>query len=435
MKHVIHWFRRDLRIEDNASLCNALSSGLPVKCIFIFDQNILEQLSPKDRRVNLIHKRLHDLKKEFQKYSSDIWIYYGKPIEIFGELVENKDLKGVFTNRDYEPYAQKRDKEVYQLLSEKNIPFKGYKDQVIFEKNEVITGKGTPYTIYTPYMKTWKKQFLNDPNTFLKEFKITLDKKQLYPSKNSTSLTLQEMGFKKVNVPKIPFKLKGISIADYDKVRDIPSKDATTKLGTALRLGFLSIRKAVQFALKNNETFLNELIWREFFMQIIYHFPRVENECFRKKYEPIKWRNNETEFKLWCQGKTGFPMVDAGMRELNETGFMHNRVRMIVASFLVKNLLIDWRWGATYFAQKLMDFDLASNNGNWQWAAGTGTDAAPYFRIFNPHSQQKKFDPNFEYIKKWIPEFGTTAYPKEIVSHKEARERCLLAYKTAINNV
>ncbi len=435
MEYAIHWFRRDLRIEDNTALHNALNSGYPVKCIFIFDQNILEQLPKKDKRISLIHQKLRELKKEIQKYHSDIWVYYGKPIEVWQQLASDQNLKKVFTNRDYEPYAQQRDKKVYEFLKEKNITFKGYKDHVIFEKDEIITGKRTPYTVYTPYMKSWKREFLQHQDTCLKSFEVLLNKNTLFPSDNSSFLSLKEIGFKEVTIPKIPNNLKEISISNYDKIRDIPSKNATTKLGTALRFGFVSIRKVVKFAVENNETFLNELIWREFFMQIIYHFPRVENECFRKKYESIKWRNNEEEFKLWCEGKTGFPIVDAGMRELNKTGFMHNRVRMIAGSFLVKNLLIDWRWGATYFAQKLIDFDLASNNGNWQWVAGTGTDAAPYFRIFNAHLQQKKFDPNFEYIKKWIPEFGTADYPEEMVNHKETRERCLVAYKNAINNV
>lgn len=430
--HTIHWFRRDLRLHDNTALHHALASGLPVKCIFIFDENILSQLPEKDKRVQFIHDRLCEMREKLQENGSDLWIYHGKPIEIWEELAKDENLKKVFTNRDYEPYAQKRDKAVYELLKSKDIDFKGFKDQVIFEKKEILSGKGTPYTVYTPFMKAWKKKFQENSELRLNEFNIALEKEKLLTQNNAAFLTLEKIGFEEVDVPNLPLNLRGIDVKDYDKVRDIPSVEATTKLGTALRFGTLSVREAIQFAIKHNETFWNELIWREFFMQIMYNFPRVQKEAFREKYDKIVWRNNEEEFKIWCEGKTGFPIVDAGMRELNATGFMHNRVRMITASFLVKDLLIDWRWGEAYFAEKLLDFDLSANNGNWQWAAGTGTDAAPYFRIFNPESQQKKFDPDFEYIKKWIPEFGTEDYPKQMVNRKEARERCLAAYKAVV---
>ncbi|MGI9527418.1 MAG: cryptochrome/photolyase family protein [Weeksellaceae bacterium] len=433
MNYAIHWFRRDLRLADNHALYEAIASGLRVKCIFIFDTNILSQLPETDRRVQFIYDRLKEIKSELQKYGSDLWVYFGEPIKIWKQLAEDNILKIVYANRDYEPYAIKRDKEVYDILKAKKIEFKGYKDQVIFDKNEILSQKAEPYTVYSPYMRKWKATFALDQNKYLKEYNTDLNTANLVPSGEESFPSMETLGFKETKLPHIPLDLKGISINNYDEVRDIPAMDATTKIGTALRFGTMSVREAVKYALEQNEVFLNELIWREFFMQILYHFPQVEHHAFRPKYEGIAWRNNEAEFELWCQGKTGFPIVDAGMRELNETGFMHNRVRMITASFLVKDLLIDWRWGEAYFAQKLMDYDLAANNGNWQWAAGTGTDAAPYFRIFNPESQQKKFDSDFMYIKKWIPEFGTDQYPKEIVNHKEARERCLSAYKKAIS--
>ncbi|MXV38552.1 deoxyribodipyrimidine photo-lyase [Flavobacteriaceae bacterium Ap0902] len=433
MNYAVHWFRRDLRLEDNHALYEAIESGLKVKCIFILDTNILSQLTENDKRVPFIYNRLEEIQNELKSIGSDLWVYVGKPLEILQKLTEDENLKMVFTNRDYEPYAQKRDKAVYELLEDNDISFKGFKDQVIFDKDEILTQNGTPYTVYSPYMRKWKATLELDQVNYLQEFKIELNKENFLTSNQPTFPTLEFIGFKETELPDLPLNLKNAEIKDYDEVRDIPSLDATTKIGTALRFGTFSIREAVKYAIKENETFLNELIWREFFMQILYHFPKVQNHAFRDKYEGIAWRNNEEDFKLWCEGKTGYPLVDAGMRELNATGFMHNRVRMITASFLVKDLLIDWRWGEAYFGQKLMDFDLSSNNGNWQWAAGTGTDAAPYFRIFNPASQQKKFDPDFKYIQKWVPEFGTEDYPNEIVDHKEARERCLTAYKKAIS--
>ena len=430
MKYNIHWMRRDLRTNDNAALHHALQSGLPVKCIFIFDENILENLTKKDARVVFIHDRLEEIKSKLNESGGDLIVFHGKPVELWNELAKDKNLKGVFANRDYEPYAQNRDKEVYEILKENNIDFKGFKDHLIFEKQDILTQNNDSYKVYTPYSKSWKQRLTEDD---LKEYSIHFSKSNVFQQKKENMISLEKLGFEEIEIPDLPLDLRGIDVKDYDKVRDFPATEATTKLGTALRFGTLSVRRAVKFAQKYNQTFLNELIWREFFAQILYNFPQVEKEAFRKQYDNIKWRNNEKEFDLWCQGKTGFPIVDAGMRELNETGFMHNRVRMIVASFLVKDLLIDWRWGEAYFAEKLMDFELASNNGNWQWAAGCGTDAAPYFRIFNPTSQQKKFDPDLEYIKKWIPEFGTDDYPDEIVNHKEARERCLQVFKEAIN--
>ncbi len=428
--YVIHWFRRDLRLTDNVALHKALNSELPVQCIFIFDENILQHLPKDDKRVNFIYQRLIYIKNELNKVGGDLMVYVGKPVVIWEEISKDPQLKAIYFNKDYETYARNRDNSVYKFLKQKGIEVNGYKDQVIFEGMEIETQNHEPYKVYTPYSKQWKKNLTENAT---QNYEITLSEKVIYQRKSNKLLPLKEMGFKEVELPNIPLNLNGISVKDYDKNRDIPAKDDTTKIGTALRFGTMSIRQAVKHALKENETFLNELIWRDFFSQILFNFPYVEKGAFRDKYNHIPWRNNEQEFKKWCRGETGFPMVDAGMRELNQTGFMHNRVRMITASFLVKDLLIDWRWGEAYFAEKLMDFDLASNNGNWQWAAGTGCDAAPYFRIFNPESQQQKFDPNFTYIKKWIPEFGTAEYPNPMVDHKMARERCLNAYKSVMD--
>lgn len=426
----IFWFRRDLRLEDNAGLCQALSYEYPVLPIFIFDTNILKRFEDKkDRRVDYIHQALSKINTELKLSNTRLNTFFGNPLDIFKMLSEKFDVQTVFCNRDYEPQAIKRDTEVYHFFKEQNIPFKAYKDHVIFDKNEVLKNDGTPYTVYTPYSKKWKerlteehyKSYKTDFSNFLKQ-----DFKEIH--------SLKEIGFEKTDMTfQIP-KLDITIIADYDKYRDFPAMQRTTQLGIALRFGTISIRKCVTFALQHNQTWLNELIWREFFMQILYHFPKVENQSFKAKYDAIQWRNNEQEFQLWCEGKTGYPIVDAGMRQLNETGYMHNRVRMIVASFLCKHLLIDWRWGEAYFAQKLNDYDLSANNGNWQWAAGSGCDAAPYFRVFNPTTQTEKFDKDLAYVKKWVSEFDTENYPKPIVEHSFARERVLKVYKDALTN-
>lgn len=433
-EYVIHWFRRDLRLQDNKGLHFALQSGYPVKCLFIFDKNILEHLSKEDRRVNFIHQQLTLIKTTLQEKGSELHIFHETPVVLWKALSEDPNLKGVFTNRDYEPYAIDRDGKIQEILSKKEIEFHTFKDHLIFEKQEILTQQDSPYKVYTPYNRAWKEKLSVDTdhpekNKHLTAYDITLDNNLLQMEQQAEMPTLESLGFSPVDIPSVPTDLKNIQVDHYDQVRDIPAKEGTSKLGTALRFGTISIRQAVQMAIKTNETFWNELIWREFFSQILYNFPHVADEPFHKKYEAIEWRNHEEEFERWCEGKTGYPIVDAGMRELNTTGFMHNRVRMITASFLVKDLLIDWRWGEAFFAEKLMDYELASNNGNWQWAAGCGTDAAPYFRIFNPISQQKKFDPDFTYIRKWVDEWGTDSYPDIIVDHKEARERCLEAYK------
>ncbi len=427
-KVVIFWFRRDLRLTDNAGLSRALQADFPALPIFIFDTAILEQLEDKkDRRVDYIHQVLMLINDDLQKQGARLNTFYGKPFEIFQFLANEYDIQAVYCNRDYEPQAIKRDTELYDFFKAKNIPFKSYKDQVIFDKNEVVKKDGEPYTVFTPYKNKWLETLKT------KDFQPYAYKlANFFQQKPKEIHSLNEIGFEKTNMEFKPPKLDATIINNYGKYRDYPAMQRTTKLGIALRFGTISIRKCVAFAKEHNQTWLLELIWRAFFMQILYHFPKVVHHAFKSKYEFIEWRNNEKEFELWCQGKTGFPLVDAGMRELNQTGYMHNRVRMIVASFLCKDLLIDWRWGEAYFAQKLNDYELSSNNGNWQWAAGSGCDAAPYFRIFNPTTQIKRFDKDLAYIKKWIPEYGTEEYPEPIVNHKEARERTLAAYKRAI---
>lgn len=424
----IFWFRRDLRLEDNVGLCQALASGFAVFPIFIFDETILEQFEDKkDRRVDYIHQALSAINLELKKYGSKLTSFYGKPFDIFQQLSDEYDIQSVFCNRDYEPKAIRRDTEIYTFFKNQNIPFKAFKDQVIFDKNDVVKNDGKPYTVYTPYSKKWK-ELLTEKDYQVHEADYTGFLKQNFTEIHS----LKEIGFQKTDMVYEKPILDLLIITEYDKYRDFPALQRTTQLGIALRFGTISIRKCIEFALQHNQTWLSELIWREFFMQILYHFPKVVNQSFKAKYDNIQWRNNEQEFECWCAGKTGYPIVDAGMRQLNETGYLHNRVRMIVASFLCKHLLIDWRWGEAYFAQKLNDYDLSANNGNWQWAAGSGCDAAPYFRVFNPTTQTEKFDKNMEYIKKWLPEFETNDYPKPIVEHAFARERVLKVYAEAV---
>jgi deoxyribodipyrimidine photo-lyase len=434
MKNItIFWHRRDLRIHDNAGLYHALKSKHPVLPIFIFDRNILDKLEDKaDARVEFIHQYISDLKHQYESFGATLKLFYGKPDEVWKEILNNYSVAEVYCNRDYEPYAQQRDKAVFDFLDSKNIPFKGFKDHVIFEKNEVLKDDGKPYTVYTPYSKKWKAK-LND--FYLKPYPTEKYLKNLLKTQSDKLISLEEMGFKPSGIP-FPEKSTPVEIIiNYHATRDLPAIKGTTRLSVHLRFGTISIRELATTAKGLNEKYLNELIWRDFYQMILFHFPHTVNKAFKPEYDKIQWLNNEKEFKTWCEGKTGYPIVDAGMRELNATGFMHNRVRMIVASFLTKHLLIDWRWGEAYFAKKLLDFELASNVGGWQWAAGCGVDAAPYFRVFNPALQTEKFDKELKYIKKWVPEYGTSAYPKPIIDHKIARERVLKTYKEALKNV
>lgn len=432
----VFWFRRDLRLEDNAGLYYALKSGLPILPIFIFDRNILDHLQEKsDPRVTFIFNTISQLKLELQSLGSDLKCFYGKPAEVWRSLVKDYAIDSVFTNHDYESYAINRDKQVKDFLISENIKFLTYKDHVIFERNEVVKDDGKPYTVFTPYKRKWLAKLGENPekSSFLQAYPTQEYFSSLYKSEmNSLSISLEEMGFSRSTIH-LPEKRVAQSVIKlYDQKRDYPALDATSKLGIHFRFGTISIREKAQKALALNDIYLSELIWRDFYAQILFHFPHVEKGAFRPEYDRISWINDSHHFDLWCKGQTGYPIVDAGMRQLAQTGYMHNRVRMIVASFLTKHLLIDWRWGEAWFAQKLLDFDLASNNGGWQWAAGSGTDAAPYFRVFSPDAQTERFDKEHKYIKKWVPEFGTNKYPKPIVDHKMARERCLKVYKEGL---
>ena len=428
----IFWFRRDLRLDDNVGFYNALKSEHPVLPIFIFDEEILKKLPKDDARITFIYETLQKMRTKLEdKNSSSIAMFHGEPAIVYKNLLEKYNIDTVFTNRDYEPYAKERDDKIQQLLNDNTIKFKTFKDQVIFEQNEVTKKDGLPYVVYTPYMKVWKEQF----KTHTLDFYYTSSfLKNLIQDKELPNLSLSDIGFIKSNQKIKKHIVTPALIQNYEDTRNFPAQDATSKLGPHLRFGTVSIRKMIEKAItEKNEIFWQELIWREFFMQILWHFPHTSKKSFKTKYDRIEWRNNEAEFLKWCNGETGYPLVDAGMRQLNETGFMHNRIRMLVGSFLCKHLLIDWRWGEAYFAEKLHDYEMASNIGNWQWVAGSGVDAAPYFRIFNPTTQIKKFDSDLAYIKKWVPDFQEFTYPKEMVDHKEARERCLATYKEALN--
>ena len=425
----VFWFRRDLRLDDNLGLNAALSSGLKVIPIFIFDTEIINKLEKNDLRIKMIHAALVKLNDAMLGNRCNVGMYLGNPKAVFESLLKKYKIKSVYTNCDYEPYALKRDKSIKSFLEKKNVTYKSFKDQVIFEKDEVVKDDGNPYKVYTPYSRKWIETLnARGFETCKSETKLNS-----LASLELPYLTLKEIGFdeKKFDIPLFNIDFK--TIEKYEETRNFPYLNSTSRIGAHLRFGFVSIRKLVEKAhKKSNKTYLKELIWREFFMQILWHFPYTQEKSFKPKYDSIKWLNNDEEFKKWCEGNTGYPLVDAGMRELNQTGFMHNRVRMLVGSFLCKHLLIDWRWGEKYFAKKLLDYEMSSNVGNWQWVAGCGVDASPYFRIFNPKEQIKKFDKDFKYIKKWVPEFQSSLYPKEIIDHKFARNRCLETFKAAV---
>lgn len=439
MKQSIFWFRRDLRLKDNAGLYHALKSKNPVQCIFIFDKDILDKLPEDDPRVSFIHQELQRLAEELAEFGASLHCYYGRPKDCWKKVCSDYSVSEVFTNSDYEPYAKERDQEIDSFLTKKKIHLRKYKDHIIFESHEVTKDDGTPYVVFTPYKKKWLKKMESrmkgKDSYYLSEYPSLKYASNFAKSKKSKVIPLKEMGFKKSTL-EIPSKeVKRSIIKKYTEQRNYPAINGTSKLGIHFRFGTISIREKARHALSLNDTYLSELVWRDFYSQILDQFPHVVEGPFRPKYKNIDWRNDEADYEAWKQGRTGYPLVDAGMRELNTTGFMHNRVRMVVASFLTKHLLLHWSWGEAYFAEKLLDFDLASNNGGWQWASGTGTDAAPYFRIFNPASQLSKFDKNLEYVKKWVPEFGTEEYAEPIVDHKFARERCLTAYKEGLAKV
>lgn len=436
-KTVYFWFRRDLRLTDNHGLFRAVElakeKNATIQCAFIFDKSILDRLdNPKDTRVQFIHREIASIKSQLQQVGGDLMVWYGHPVEVWKEQLQALPGIALICNRDYEPSAIHRDDQVAAVCASHNMEFLSYKDHCIFEKSEVTKDDGKPYTVFTPYSRKWKAHLAQNPvHAFASETALEMIS-PVVETQRRVMPTLESMGFESFSFNYPEKTITQTLIKEYDKKRNFPSVQGTSRLGLHFRFGTISIREKLTKALTLNETFVNELIWRDFYIQILWHFPHVVGGAFKPLYNQIAWRNNEEDFARWKDGKTGYPIVDAGMRELNTTGFMHNRVRMIVASFLTKHLLIDWRWGESYFAEKLLDFELASNNGGWQWAAGSGVDAAPYFRVFNPTLQTEKFDKQFQYIKQWVPEYGTPNYPEPMVDHAFARKRCLETYDAAL---
>ena len=433
-KKSIFWFRRDLRLHDNHALFQALSTSEKVIPIFIFDVNILDKLSEEDRRVCLLYDRLEALNKDLSLINKKIQILYGKPVDVFTDLLKTHDIDAVYINTDYEPYATDRDEKISKIAQKNNTSFESLKDQVIFEKDEILSDTGNPYVVYSPYMRKWVSKFRisltakYDSESLLDNLSTISDVDEL--------TSLEQMGFKHVNYNLKEPDLSVESLKNYEDSRNFPYQEGTINLSVHLRFGFLSVRELAKVAYQYSETLLKELIWRSFFCQILWRHPHVVNSCFKTKFENLDWSQDHHLFLKWKRGVTGYPIVDAGMRELFETGYMHNRVRMVTASFLVKNLGIDWRLGEAYFASMLMDYDLASNNGNWQWVAGTGCDSAPYFRVFNPVSQQEKFDGNFEYCRKWLPEMDENGkyVVEKVVDVKRSRLEAIARYKVCTNN-
>lgn len=427
----VFWFRRDLRLEDNNGLSKALSSGFPIIPLFIFDESILDSLPVDDARVTFIHQQLSAINKQFARLNSSMVVYHGTVSSAFELVCSKVNLKEVYCNHDYEPYATERDSKVKSFLESKGTTFHSYKDQVIFERNEILKPDGTPYTVFTPYMRRWKAN-LADHLEIL--YPIEPFHSNFLQASPQPIPTLEDIGFRESeNWSPLAQLPNPELLTNYQEKRDFPAKKGTSRLSVHFRFGTISIRQAVKLALDHSETWLNELIWREFYMMILWHFPYVVNRCFKSAYNLLPWRNNEEDFERWCNGTTGYPLVDAGMRELNATGYMHNRLRMITASFLTKHLLISWQWGEAYFAEKLIDYELSSNNGGWQWSAGCGCDAAPYFRIFNPTTQMAKFDPHYIYTEKWVPEYKDSQYPEPMVDHKLARNRAINTFKQTLD--
>lgn len=424
-KITLFWFRRDLRLHDNAGLFHALKESTNVLPLFIFDTDILCALNDiRDARVTFIHRTVADLKEALQAKGSDLIVRQGAPLDVLVTLATERSIEAIYTNHDYEPSARERDENIARWARAAGIQFKTFKDQTLFEKEEILTDAGRPYTVYTPY----KKKVLSHINEFyLKSYPNDLYEGSYFKLAQPEKMPpLKYFGFEKSPLEFPSLELSAETLKNYAKNRDFPAlTGGTTHLGLHLRFGTVSVRELAREGLRHSEVWLSELIWRDFFMQILWHFPLVEKQSFRPDYDKIAWRKSKSDFQRWSEGTTGYPLVDAGMRELNATGYMHNRVRMVTASFLCKHLLIHWYEGERFFAGKLLDYDLSANNGNWQWAAGSGCDAAPYFRIFNPEAQAEKFDPQNEYIKKWVPELASSRYPAPMIDHVEARGRCL----------
>ena len=429
---VVHWFRRDLRWQDNRALDAALTSGHPVVPLFVFDKNILDRLDNQDdARITFLHDRISHMQGEASDLGGSLLVVHDDPINVLETLAENGMMKAVYTNEDYEPYAQTRDAAARNFLKTRGVAFHTFTDHVIQAPGEVTKPDGTPYTVFTPFSKRWHLN-LSEEN-----MKTSPSEKHLgsLHTWDSTLPSLDSIGFKRSSISAPEATITKNVLTQYSEMRDIPSVRGTSRLSVHLRFGTKSIREAAKEGFKYSEKWLTELIWRDFYQHVMHAFPHSMKDAFRPQYDRVPWRHNDEDFQRWTRGETGYPLVDAGMRELLATGFMHNRVRMVVASFFCKHLLLDWRLGERHFAAHLLDFELASNVGGWQWAAGSGCDAAPYFRVFNPTSQLQKFDRELTYVRKWVPEYGTESYPTPMVDHKMARQRAIDTYKNALSSL
>jgi deoxyribodipyrimidine photo-lyase len=464
----LFWFRRDLRDEDNAGLYYALTSSQRVYCAFIFDREILDRLPARaDRRVQFIWESVRELKQALRSRGGDLVILHERATEAIPALARRLGAQAVFANGDYEPAAVARDARVEAALAADGRRFHRAKDHVVFEKDEVLTQAGGRFVVFTPYRNAWLKKV---DEFFLKAYPVARHAQRLAAPPFACEIpALEALGFARTDLAAIPVHA-GMSgarglfadflsrIGDYKALRDFPGEKAVSFLSVHNRFGTISIRELARHAWTRRgegaATWLAELIWRDFYFQILWHNPHAANSAFRPEYDALAWPNDERLFRAWCDARTGFPIVDAAMRQLSQTGYMHNRLRMIVASFLVKDLLVDWRWGEKHFADNLIDFDLAANNGGWQWAASTGCDAQPYFRIFNPVSQSERFDPRGVFVRRYVPELARVGdrfihapwtmgreqqqacgcvigrdYPAPVVDHAMQREKALSLYK------
>ena len=457
------WFRRDLRLDDHAALYHALKVSDAVYCAFVFDRTILDPLPRADRRVAFILESVRELDAALRAKGGVLLCLTGDPRDEIPRLASRLGVQTVWTNRDYEPAVIARDAQVAERLAAQGIGFETAKDQVIFEQDEVLTADGRPFSVFTPYQRAWRKRLTP---FYLRPYPVQRYLDRLARTDGDSLPTLAALGFDTVDVSRLQPGMSGAEtlLADfshridrYHEARDYPAVKGPSYLSVHLRFGTVSIRQLAGFAehLGNAgaDTWLNELIWRDFYQQILWHHPRVVDHAFKPVFDALVFENRQDWFAAWCEGRTGYPLVDAAMRQLNQSGYMHNRLRMVTASFLVKDLLIDWRWGERYFAEKLIDYDLAANNGGWQWAAGTGCDAQPYFRIFNPVSQSEKFDPKGAFIRRYVPELADLPdraihapwqaspielsaagirlgdhYPAPLVDHAIQRERALAMF-------
>lgn len=460
------WFRRDLRDDDHAALYHALKSARQVYCVFVFDTEILDGLSDRaDRRVEFIWQSVRELQVSLEADGGGLAVLHGLARDELPAFAKRLEVQAVFANRDYEPSSIGRDVAVAADLRHSGIDFHLFKDQVVFEGDEVLSGEGRPYRIFTPYKNAWLSR-LNP--FFLKPYPVARYREALASPAAHAMPTLDAIGFMPTGL-RHPAGMSGADrlladfrdrIKSYKEAREFPAVKGTSFLSTHLRFGTVSVRSLARLAWEMGgagaETWLQELVWRDFYFMILQHNPRLAGgQCFKPEFDNIEWPGSEAHFDAWCEARTGFPLIDAAMRQLNQTGYMHNRLRMVTASFLVKDLLVDWRKGERYFAGKLLDFDFAANNGGWQWAASTGCDAQPWFRIFNPVTQSEKFDAEGNFIRKYVPELGACFakeihapwkisverrrelkldYPMPVVDHAEMREKALALYKAQVKS-